>query len=99
MFSVVPSIGAHPLPALLDAVVRCTVNGDDPLLFGGSLVDEYELCRRKLGFNDDRLAILARCSIEASGAPTISARRRRGHRSLAGCTDLTSASQFGSEDL
>ena len=95
VFSVFPSLDTHSLPALLNAGVRCSINADDPLFFGASLVDEYELCRRKLGFNDDRLAILARCSIEASGAPDDLKRDAgRGHRSLAGCTDLTSASQL-----
>lgn len=66
---VVASIDVHPLPALLDAGVRCSVNGDDPLLFGPGLLSEYELCRDALGFGDARLAHVARCSIEASGAP------------------------------
>jgi len=69
MLSVVPSLAAHPLPALLDAGIRCSLNGDDPLLFGPGILEEYELCRSELGLDDDRLAFLARCSIEASGAP------------------------------
>jgi adenosine deaminase len=69
MLSVVGSLAAHPLPALLDAGIRCSLNGDDPLLFGPGLLEEYELCRSELGLDDDRLAFLARCSIEASGAP------------------------------
>ena len=43
MLSVVPSIEAHPLPALLAAGIRCTLNADDPLLFGPNLLDEYAL--------------------------------------------------------
>jgi adenosine deaminase len=69
LLSVVPSIEEHPLGALLDAGVRCSVNADDPLLFGPGLLEEYELCRTQLGFDDDRLAHIARCSIDASGAP------------------------------
>ena len=61
-------MAAHPLPALLDAGVRCSINADDPLLFGPGLLEEYELCRVELGFDDSRLAHIARCSIEASGA-------------------------------
>jgi adenosine deaminase len=61
-------MAAHPLPALLDAGVRCSINADDPLLFGPGLLEEYELCRVELGFDDARLAHIARCSIEASGA-------------------------------
>jgi adenosine deaminase len=69
MLSVVPSLTDHPLGTYLDAGVRCSVNADDPLLFGPGLLDEYELCRRDLGFDDERMAHIARCSIEASGAP------------------------------
>ncbi len=69
MLAVFPSLDAHPLPALLDAGVRCSINGDDPLLFGPGLLEEYELCRTELGLSDEHLAVVARCSIEASGAP------------------------------
>ena len=69
LLSVAPSLAAHPLPALIDAGVRCSVNADDPLLFGPGLLEEYGLCRIELGLDDARLAHIARCSIEASGAP------------------------------
>ena len=69
MLSVFPSLDEHPLGALLDAGVRCSLNADDPLLFGPNLLEEYELCRSAFGFDDTRLAFIARCSIEASGAP------------------------------
>jgi adenosine deaminase len=69
MLSVFPSLEQHPLPALIDAGVRCSLNADDPLLFGPNLLEEYELCRSAFGFDDDRLAFMARCSIDASGAP------------------------------
>jgi adenosine deaminase len=66
---VVPSIEEHPLPVLLEAGIRCSLNGDDPLFFDASLLDEYELCRTRLGLSDEHLAGIARASIEASGAP------------------------------
>jgi adenosine deaminase len=69
LLSVVPDMASHPLPALLDAGVRCSVNGDDPLLFGPGLLEEYELCRREFGFSDVRMADIARSSIECGGAP------------------------------
>ena len=62
-------LDGHPLPALLDAGVRCSLNADDPLLFGPGLLEEYEIVRDAFGFNDERLAWIARCSVEASGAP------------------------------
>ena len=69
MLSVVPSIEDHPLPRLLAAGVLCSVNADDPLLFGPGLLDEYELCRTTFGFDDATMAGIARTSIECGGAP------------------------------
>ena len=69
LLSVFPSFADHPLPALLDAGVRCSVNADDPLLFGPDLLDEYEICRTELALSDHALATIARSSIECSGAP------------------------------
>jgi adenosine deaminase len=69
MLAVVPSIEQHPLVQLLDAGVSCSLNGDDPLLFGPGLLEEYELVRDTLGLPDERLAQLARSSIVGSGAP------------------------------
>jgi adenosine deaminase len=69
MLGVFPSLAEHSLPALLDAGVRCSVNGDDPLLFGPSLLDEYQLCRDTFGFDDERMASIARSSVECGGAP------------------------------
>ena len=68
MLGVVPSVAEHPLPTLLDAGVTCSLNADDPLLFGPGLLEEYELVRAELDLDDDRLAGIARSSILASGA-------------------------------
>ena len=69
MLGVFPSLAEHPLPDLLAAGVRVSINADDPLLFGPSMLDEYELCRREFGLTDEQLAFVARCSIECGGAP------------------------------
>jgi adenosine deaminase len=69
LLSVVPDLPAHPLPALLAAGVRCSLNADDPLLFGPNLLDEYELARDALGLDDGALAAIARSSLAASAAP------------------------------
>jgi adenosine deaminase len=67
--SVVPGLAEHPLPELLAAGVRCSINADDPLLFGPGCLAEYELCRTSLGLTDAQLAACARTSIEAGAAP------------------------------
>jgi adenosine deaminase len=69
LLSVVPSVAEHPLPALIAAGVACSINADDPLLFGPNLLAEYELVRDELGLDDAALAAVARTSIDASGAP------------------------------
>jgi len=66
---VVACLAAHPLPRLLQAGVRCTLNADDPLLFGPGLLQEYETARAALSLTDAQLAAVARTSLEASGAP------------------------------
>jgi adenosine deaminase len=69
LLSVYPSLAEHPLPQLLDAGIQCSLNGDDPLLFGPVLLHEYELARTEMGLDDAALASVARASITGSGAP------------------------------
>jgi adenosine deaminase len=66
---VIPSLADHPLPELLRAGVRCSINADDPTLFGPGIADEYDLARQRIGLDDDDLAACARSAIEASAAP------------------------------
>ena len=51
---VVPDGAPHPLRALVDAGLTCTVNSDDPAMFGTSLVGEYLLLAGQ-GFGWDEL--------------------------------------------
>jgi adenosine deaminase len=68
LLAVVPSIEEHPLPQLLEAGVRLSINADDPLLFGPGLLEEYELCREVFDLGDLELARIAAASIECGGA-------------------------------
>lgn len=63
------SLAAHPLPALLDAGVRCSLAADDPVLFGVDVVDEYVIAHTQMGVPEGQLVACARSSIEASFAP------------------------------
>lgn len=74
---VVPDLAHHPLPALLAAGVPCSINADDPLLFGCSLLGEYERGRHDLGLDDATLADVAATSIRASAAPADVVERAR----------------------
>jgi adenosine deaminase len=64
----VPGIEAHPLPAMLDAGLPCSLASDDPSMFHAFLAEEYERCRRAFGFDDERLAALARGGVRTSFA-------------------------------
>jgi adenosine deaminase len=48
--------------------VRCSINADDPILFGPGVLAEYEVARTILGLSDEQLAACALSSIECSGA-------------------------------
>ncbi|MCE1174398.1 MAG: adenosine deaminase, partial [Propionibacteriales bacterium] len=65
----VPSLAAHPLPAMLDAGLLVSVNSDDPAYFGGYLDDNIDAVRRQFDLTDAQLATLAANSIEASFLP------------------------------
>lgn len=65
----VADLAAHPLPRLLEAGVRCSLNADNPVMFGCDVLSEYELARRDLGLTDAQLAAVARASLECSAAP------------------------------
>jgi adenosine deaminase len=62
------SIEDHPIDRLRRAGVAVSINTDDPVLLGASLVGEYALCSKAFGWGDDELRSLARNSIDASFA-------------------------------
>ncbi|SDO87978.1 adenosine deaminase [Streptomyces sp. cf386] len=67
----------HPLPAMLDAGLMCTVNSDDPAYFGGYAGDNFDAVRSALGLTEDRLRELARNSFVASFLEDDEERRER----------------------
>ncbi|MEU4109627.1 adenosine deaminase [Streptomyces sp. NPDC048208] len=62
----VDTLADHPLPAMLDAGLMCTVNSDDPAYFGGYAGDNFTAVQDTLGLSEDRLRELARNSFLAS---------------------------------
>jgi adenosine deaminase len=58
-------MGAHPLPRLLEAGVRVTVNSDDPAYFGGYVADNYLALAAGLGLDQATLGVLAENSLAA----------------------------------
>lgn len=67
----------HPLPAMLDAGLLCTVNSDDPAYFGGYAGDNFDAVGAALGLGQERLRELARNSFVASFLEDDEERRAR----------------------
>ncbi len=74
---VVGTLRDHVLPGMLDAGLLATVNSDDPAYFGGYVDDNLAAVRDAFGFDDARLALLARNSFDACFAPEADKRRWR----------------------
>jgi adenosine deaminase len=72
---VVRTLSDHMLPGMLDAGLLATVNSDDPAYFGGYVDDNMAALRRAFGYDNARLATLARNSFEACFAPAADKRR------------------------
>jgi adenosine deaminase len=68
VLGIVSELSAHPLPGLLAAGVECSINADDPTIFGPGVLDEYRTARATLGLTDDQLAACATTSIRHSSA-------------------------------
>ncbi|WP_460774947.1 adenosine deaminase [Microbacterium sp. GXF7504] len=66
LLDVVDDLSVHPLPQLLAAGVRCSINADDPILFGPGILDEYVAAREQIGLTDEQLAACAWSSIETT---------------------------------
>lgn len=60
----VPSFKAHPLLELHRAGIKCTLNTDDPFVFGNTLADDYEVVVTEMGFTITEMVSLARHAFE-----------------------------------
>jgi len=65
----VPSLGEHPLPALVEAGVVVTINSDDPPMFATTLNNEYVVAASLLGLDVTGVADLARTAAQVSFLP------------------------------
>jgi adenosine deaminase len=66
---VVASMAVHPLRALMQAGVRCTISTDDPLVFANTLNGEYAALAIDAGFTRTELVRLARNGWEVADVP------------------------------
>jgi adenosine deaminase len=69
LLGLVRSLAEHPLPRLLEAGLRVTVNTDIPAMTGAGLAEEYRLLRDTFGYGDEAIADVARSGVHASFAP------------------------------
>ncbi|GHA84782.1 adenosine deaminase [Modicisalibacter luteus] len=63
---VVERIQDHPLPTLLEAGLKITLNSDDPAYFGGGVLDNYLVCEQAFGWDRPTFVSLARNAIEVA---------------------------------
>ncbi|WP_409179465.1 adenosine deaminase [Amycolatopsis sp. VS8301801F10] len=69
VLGLVPSLPEHPLPRLIDAGLRVTLNTDVPDVTGTTITDEFTRAREIFGYDDATLARLAGNAVTASFAP------------------------------
>ncbi|GAA2984488.1 adenosine deaminase [Streptomyces fulvorobeus] len=67
----------HPLRAMMDAGLLCTVNSDDPAYFGGYVGDTFHAVHEALGLDHEHLRTLARNSFDAAFLDHDEERRER----------------------
>ncbi|MEV0179251.1 adenosine deaminase [Streptomyces sp. NPDC050625] len=70
-------LAEHPLRAMIEAGLLCTVNSDDPAYFGGYVADNYHAVRDALGLTKEQMRELARNSFLASFLDDDEERRAR----------------------
>lgn len=61
---VVERLVDHPLPRLLDAGLRVTLNSDDPAYFGGGMLDNFLACHEAFGWSRETFGRLAANAID-----------------------------------
>ena len=66
---VVPSMSVHPLRALMNAGVRCTISTDDPMVFANTVNDEYLALAGEACFSRAEMGALVRNGWEVAAVP------------------------------
>jgi adenosine deaminase len=56
----------HPLPKLLDAGLRVSINSDDPAYLGAYVGENYGFCQSRMGISESLLQVLAKQSLADS---------------------------------
>lgn len=69
LLGVCPTYAAHPLPHLIDAGLRVTLNSDDPPMFNTTLTQEYQHCAATFGFTPEQMRGFVLTAIDAALMP------------------------------
>ncbi|KAK5722222.1 hypothetical protein LTR17_014325 [Elasticomyces elasticus] len=64
--NVCPEIGQHPIRKYFDRGLVCTINSDDPAMFGSNLISEYLLVHRNFNFSLADMKVFAENSFQHS---------------------------------
>ena len=75
ILGVYPRMERIPILTFLAAGVPITLNADDSLFFGSGVGDEYGVVREAFGLSDHELAAIARTSVVASRASSVTKAR------------------------
>jgi adenosine deaminase len=59
----------HPLPRLLDAGLRVSINSDDPAYLGAYVGENYGFCQSRMGISESLLQVIAKQSLADSFRP------------------------------
>ncbi|KAL7906647.1 hypothetical protein GGI35DRAFT_458566 [Trichoderma velutinum] len=62
-------VGAHPIKEYFDRGLVCTINSDDPAMFGSNILEEYTLVYQHFGFSLDDMRKFAENSFRSSFLP------------------------------
>src|SRR5262249_34852933 len=66
---VIGSLKEHPMRRFLDLGIPISLNTDDPLFFGNSLVDELDAARQVHSFTRDEIRRLMLSAVESTWLP------------------------------
>jgi adenosine deaminase len=69
LLKVCKTLDEHPLPKLMDAGLRVSVNSDDPPMFNITLTEELIRCARMFGWDADRIEQLTLDALQVAFCP------------------------------
>ena len=66
VLGIYPSIEAHPLPLLMEAGIKVSINSDDPPFMATTIDREYDLVQETFQLSDKQMKTLTKQAIEVA---------------------------------